>query len=206
MILLFVGVKLLVNFSLLVEKKSDTSDTSTSNEIIVPPVLDPLDTATNSASIDISGTAGSGKYVVLFINGKQVKKADVKSDSTFVFHDAPLKQGSNEITAKAYIDANKSSKNSSSETIIYSNKAPSLTVDFPSDNETYHKENNPLKVRGKTDPNVRVTVNDFWALVDDSGNYSYSLPLKGGDNQIKVVATDDAGNKTEKSLKINYSE
>jgi len=63
-----------------------------------------------------------------------------------------------------------------------------------------------LHVHGKTDPNVKVTINDFWAIVDDSGNYSYNLSLKSGDNPIKIVATDDAGNNTEKDLKISYSE
>lgn len=204
---LVIGVKLLVNFSLFVEKKSDTtSDTSNSSQVMIPPILDPITSATNSANIDISGTAGSGKYVILYINGKQIKKADVKSDNTFVFHDASLDNGSNEIRVKAVSDNNQESKYSDTETVTYSNKAPSLTVDFPSDGETYHKDNNPLKVRGKTDPNVRVTINDFWAMVDDQGNYSYNLPLQNGNNQIKVVATDDAGNKTEKDLSVNYSE
>lgn len=204
---LVVGVKLLVNFSLFVEKKGDTStDTSSSNEIMIPPILDPLDTATNSATIDITGTAGSGKYVVLYINGKQIKKADVKADNTFAFHDAELDSGTNEVKVKAFSDNDKESKYSDSETVTYSNKAPSLTVDFPNDGETYHKDNNPLKVRGKTDPNIRVTINDFWAMIDDDGNYSYNLPLQNGENKIKVIATDDAGNKTEKDITVSYSE
>ncbi|CAN5131334.1 hypothetical protein BH09PAT1_BH09PAT1_8640 [soil metagenome] len=204
---LVVGVKLLVNFSLFVEKKSDSSaDTSTNKEIMIAPILDPLTSATNSASIDITGTAGSGKYVVLYINGKNVKKADVNSDNTFAFHDATLDKGSNEIKIKAFTDNDKESKYSEAQTVVYSNKAPSLSVDFPSDGETYHKDNNPLRVRGKSDPNVKVTINDFWAMADDSGSYYYNLSLKNGDNEIKVVATDDAGNKTEKDLRVSYSE
>jgi bacillopeptidase F len=206
-LLIFFGAKLLVNFSLFVEKKTDTdSSNQTSNEIMAPPILDPLTSATNSASIDITGIAGTAKYVTLYVNGKQIKKADVKDDNSFAFRDVELDSGENSIKVKAFTDDNKESKFSDSETVTYSNKAPSLSIDFPTDGETYHKDNNPLKVRGKTDASVRVTINDFWAMVDDSGNYYYNLPLQNGDNQITVVATDNAGNKTTKSLKVSYSE
>lgn len=203
----FFGVKLLVNFSLFVEKKTDTSANEQSKDIVmIAPILDPIASATNSASIDVTGIAGSGDYVTLYVNGKQLKKADVKDDNTFAFRDVELDKGDNTIKAKAFSDDKKESKFSDSESVTFSNKAPALSVDFPSDGETYHKDNNPLRVRGKTDKNVRVTINDFWAMVDDDGNYYYNLPLQNGDNQITVVATDDAGNKTTKSLKVTYSE
>jgi hypothetical protein len=32
------------------------------------------------------------------------------------------------------------------------------------------------------------------------------MALKDGDNQIKVIATDAAGNKTEKQIKVTYSQ
>jgi outer membrane lipopolysaccharide assembly protein LptE/RlpB len=49
-------------------------------------------------------------------------------------------------------------------------------------------------------------VNGFWAVVDDNNNFSYTLPLQSGDNQIKIVAIDQAGNKAEKDLKVNFSQ
>lgn len=207
LVFIFFGVKLLVNFSLFVEKKNDVSaNEQSNNEIMVAPILDPIVSATNSASIDVTGIAGSGDYVTLYVNGKQLKKADIKDDNTFAFRDVDLDKGDNIIKAKAFNDDKKESKFSDSESVTYSNKQPSLSVDFPSDGETYHKDNNPLRVRGKTDKNVRVTINDFWAMVNDDGNYYYNLPLQNGDNQITVVATDDAGNKTTKSLKVSFSE
>jgi len=123
-IFLIVGVKLLVNFSLFVEKKSDTNnDPQTSNMVMISPILDPLTSATNSASIDVTGTAGTGKYVALYINGKQIKKADVKSDNTFAFRDATLDSGSNEIKVRAFTDNDKETKYSDVQTVTYSNKA-----------------------------------------------------------------------------------
>lgn len=206
-IFIFFGVKLLVNFSLFVEKKPDTNAEQAQEETFMAiPTLDYLADATNSASIEVSGIAASGKYVKLYLNGRQLKKADIKSDNTFVFHDVTLESGENDIKVKAVSDDNKESRFSETLTVTYSNEPPKLSIDTPSDGQTYNKERNPLRVSGKTDPNVRVTVNDFWAVVDGQGNYYYSLPLKNGANEIKVVATDEAGNKAEKTLHVTYAE
>lgn len=205
-IFLFFGIKLLVNFSLLVEKKSDTGTTQEQSSYIAPPILDPIIAATNSASFDISGTAGTGKYVVIYINGKQRGKADIKSDSSFTFKDLELDKDENDIKVKAVDESNKESKFSPTIHIIYATKPPTLSVDFPTDGQTYHKDDNPVKVRGKTDPSVKVTINDFWAVTDHEGNYSYNFLLKSGDNDLKITATDEAGNKSEKTLRVTYSE
>lgn len=202
------GSKLLVNFSLFVEKKSDpTTPDPTSKLVLVPPILDPMEDATNSATINISGIAGSGKYVTLYLNGSALKKADIKKDSSFLFKDIQLEDGQNLIKVKSFAgNPEEESEFSNTVNITYSNKPPSLNIAFPQDGETYHKDNNPLKVSGSTDPNTKVTVNDFWAMISDDGNFYYNLPLKNGDNQITVQATTDAGNTTSKILKISYSE
>lgn len=206
-VLLFFGIKLLVNFSLLVEKKSDSGGINQEQtSYMTPPILDPITAATNSASFDLSGTAGTGKYVVVYINGKQRGKADIKNDSSFTFKDLQLDKDENDIKVKAVDDSKKESKFSPTVHVLYTTKSPTLSVDFPTDGQTYHKSDNPIKVRGKTDPDVKVTINDFWAVNDSDGNYSYNFLLKSGDNNITIVATDDAGNKTEKSLKVSYSE
>lgn len=208
LIILFLtlGVKLLVNFSLFVEKKSDVSAQAQEQTFIIPPTLDFLDEATNSARLNVSGTAGSGKYIKLFLNGKQVKKADIKSDGTFEFRNVELEAGENSLKVKAVDENEKESKFSETTTVIYSKNPPDLSVSTPSDGQTYHKEDNPLRVSGETDPDVKVTVNGFWAVVDGEGYFYYNLPLKGGDNEIKIIAEDKAGNKSEKTLKVNYAE
>lgn len=207
-ILFAFGIKLLTNLSMFVEKKSDTGATNSSQttEYISTPTLDPLPDATNSATLNVSGVAEGSTKASLYLNGVKANDADVKDDGTFLFRNVTLESGDNTIKVQTQDSSGKQSKFSDTATVTYSNKAPDLTVDFPSDGQTYHKDDNPLKVRGKTSPNTKVTVNDFWAIVDDQGNYSYSLPLQNGDNQIKVVAVDDAGNKTEKDLKVSYSE
>lgn len=203
---LFFGGKLLVNFSLFVEKKNEVAAQDSETIVMIPPILDYLPDATNSARLDISGSATTGKYVKLYHNGKQEKKADIKEDGTFVIKGITLAKGENELKVKAVDDHDKESKFSDTSTVLFSTDAPDLTVNSPSDGQNYHIDNNPLRVTGKTNASNKVTVNDFWAMVDDDGNFTYNLPLKNGDNEIKIVATDEAGNKSEKTIKVSYSE
>ncbi|MBI5044751.1 MAG: hypothetical protein HZC02_02390 [Candidatus Levybacteria bacterium] len=202
---LIFGTNLLVKFSLLVERESATAQEQV-DTFVAPPSLDYIADATNSAEIDITGSGESDGYIKLFVNGKQVKKADIQSDNTFSFRRIKLTPGENSIKAKFVNKDNKESKFSETTIITYSNKAPELSIISPNDGQSFNKDHNPLKITGKTDQNVKVTVNDFWAVVDGQGNFYYNLSLKGGDNEIRVQAIDEAGNKAEKTLKVSFAE
>ncbi len=89
--LVFFGAKLLVGFSLLVEKKDvDTDSAVNSQELLTPPILDDTFSATNEATLTISGFSESGKTVSLFRNGVKIKTADIKSDRSFIFLNVEL--------------------------------------------------------------------------------------------------------------------
>ncbi|HSX40329.1 MAG TPA: hypothetical protein VLF68_01825 [Candidatus Saccharimonadales bacterium] len=208
LVLLFkFGIPFLVNLSLFFSGAKQTA-TSHKNSLtfVAPPILNPTFTATNTAQISVSGTVSNGKEdVELFINGNKKDTVTAKDDGTFKFDNVSLQDGSNDIKAKAKTTDNKESDFSDSLTIALVKKAPTLSVDAPSDGQTFSKDNNNIQVNGKTDPDMKVTVNGFWAIVDSSGNYKYMLTLQKGDNQIKVVATDQAGNTAEKSIKVIYN-
>ncbi len=89
--------------------------------------------------------------------------------------------------------------------INYINKGPNLTVNSPTDNQTFSGGNKTTVVQGTTDTDAKVTVNGFWAIVDDQGNFSYTLPLQNGDNQVNIVATDTAGNTTTVQKSVTYN-
>ncbi|MGH7245771.1 MAG: Ig-like domain-containing protein [Candidatus Levyibacteriota bacterium] len=203
------GVPLLVNFSLFLGNikggsQTNATNSANSNIVLLPPTLNPAVNATNSATITISGSSVPSVAVQLYVNNDLVDVTDTKNDGSFTFNNVSLPSQQNTIKVKAKKDT-KESDFSDQISVTYINKAPNLSVDSPQDGQSFSKDPNSVNVKGKTDPNVRVTVNDFWAIVDDSGNYSYTLTLQNGDNQIKVVATDAAGNKTEKDLKVTYS-
>ncbi|HSX09749.1 MAG TPA: hypothetical protein VLF93_06355 [Candidatus Saccharimonadales bacterium] len=205
-IAIFFGYKLLVGFSLLAEK-SQGSDNTTANQqnntYIAPPTLNTAATATNSAQIAISGYAQKNQTINLYLNDDMVDTTSVDSNGKFSFPSVTLKQGQNSITAKTDIN-NKESGPSNTLSITYSKSAPGLSIDKPQDGQTISKNDSPtFNIEGKTDIGNQVTVNGFWAIVDDQGNYNYLYTLQNGDNDIKVVATDQAGNQTTKEIHIH---
>lgn len=200
------GMPLLINFSLLLTGK-DTGDFKSQNSasFVPPPVLDPLFDATNSAQIKISGKATKDETIKLYVNGELTDNVKVKDDNGFEFKNVTLKDGENSIRTKAQRENKEESDFSQQIIVVYKKDSPSLTIDSPSDGQSFLKDENSVNVSGKTDLEAKVTVNDFWAIVDDLGQFSYNLSLKIGENQIKIVATDIAGNKTQKEIKVSYS-
>jgi len=200
----FYGVPMLINLSLLVEKLRGDGDievSSNTSSYIAPPVLDLLKDATNSAKTNISGYALPNQVIRLYVNGKYIDKTTVNNNNNFVFRNIILKEGDNNIKAKA-IYSDKESDYSQNIQIIYQNKNPDLEISSPRDNQIISNGDAQVKVEGKTDPSVRITVNDYWAITESDGNFSYLLHLQKGENKIKVIAIDNAGNKSEKEIKV----
>lgn len=201
------GIGLIINFSLFLSGSKDQQNSiSNSKQInfVSPPTLNPLPNATNSAHLIISGKSAKGITIELFINDEKIDDVLTDNNGNFSFSQN-LKNGDNQIKTRAlYKDKKSDFSNSFNITLI--NSAPTLDISSPSNGESFKRDQNSVNVTGKTDQGVFITVNGFWAVIDDNNNFSYNLPLQNGDNDIKIVATDQAGNKTEKSIKVNYSQ
>jgi len=204
-LLLRYGMPLLVNFSLFIAGTKSTPQSQQTSQYVAPPILDTTLTATNSATIDISGNAAAKESVSLYVNDAMVDQVNTKDDGSFTFKNVSLTKGANLIKAKAKNGSSESAY-TDSYTVTYNNVAPSLTIDQPTDGQTFSQSQKSQQVKGKTDPNIRVTINGFWAVTDDKGNYSYNMQLQNGDNKIDVVASDTAGNKTEKVITVHLSQ
>lgn len=183
--------------------KPSQSQTQKDSSYVPSPNLDPLSQATKNQTVKVTGTSLSGLKVALYLNGGKDDEKDVTPDGSFEF-EVSLTEGDNIIKAKAIKDKNESDF-SDSLTITYKKSDPSLSIDSPHDGDKLNG-GSVVTVSGKTDLDNTVVVNDFQAIIDSSGNYSYGLTLKGGDNEIKVVATDLAGNQTQKTIHVSYSQ
>jgi bacillopeptidase F len=199
------GVPSLIGFSDFLANTKGSQDTTKSNSIVGVPIFTTSFTATNSAAISLDGNAAPKEKINLYVNDNLTDSVDTKDDGTFSFKNVSLKLGNNDLKAKA-IKNKDESEFSDTLSIQYKTSQPGLLIEEPSDGQNFPKETTSVNVKGKTDPGVKVTINDFWALDDQDGNYSYNLTLQSGDNQIKVVAVDDAGNKTEKDIKVTKSQ
>lgn len=198
------GLPLLVDFSLLVTNNKTQKASTQKPNFISPPVLNPLQSATNSANINVSGVAGEKQIIELYINDELIGKTEAEKDGSFEFKEVKLAGKDNYLKAKATFE-NAESDFSKSFFVSFKETNPNLSLDSPKEDQSFTSDSNPIEVKGKTDSGIKVTVNDFWAIVDENGNFSYILTLKEGENKIEVTVVDEAGNKTEKEVKVNYS-
>ncbi|MCX6726054.1 MAG: hypothetical protein NT052_01945 [Candidatus Shapirobacteria bacterium] len=170
------------------------------------PILNFLPEATNSAKIEVSGMSEAGASVKIFITGNENKEIITDKDGNFSTNDLKLTLGNNEIYAIATNKNGKQSEASNKITIWYDNEAPKLEISQPTDKTTITNEAGKIDLIGKTDdPDADVSINGHLVILDKNGNFKYPLNLATGDNNIKIVANDNAGNQTENDLTITYS-
>ena len=198
------GVPLFTNLSLFIAP-SGPSDNNTDNtsSLLLPPRLDPVDEATFSGRISIHGFANAGETVKLYLNDEEYDDTLVGKDDKFTISNIKLEEGENTLYAVASKEKIKSAA-SDKVIIIYKKEPPKLEVNEPSDNQTFFGDNNTATIRGKTDPDTRVYINERLAIVENDGSFSYSLRLNEGEQTIVIQAIDIAGNKTEVEKKVTF--
>lgn len=200
------GIPLLVNFSLFISgsKTSNLPAKHSTSDFIAAPIIDTPSNATNSAEMIISGTSLPEHTIDLYVNGRNVDKTQSDNEGKYTFQ-TTLNPGENEIKTKTKKDEIES-EYSNIINIIFNNKPPTLEISSPTDGQSFAKDQENITVSGTTDENVRVTINGFWAIIDENNKFTYSLHLGEGENQIRIEAVDQAGNKTEKQLKVTRSQ
>ena len=199
------GIPILINFTLFVSGQTGSkADTIQKNNVsfVAPPVLNPLPIATNSAEIVVSGTASKNQTISLYVNNIMTDQAKTQDNGNFSFN-LTLTEQENIVKARSIVK-DKESDFSQSLNISYKDSAPALNIEHPADEQSFSKEETSIEVKGQTDPLVKVSVNGFRAIIDQYNNFSYNFPLNEGENVIVVTALDEAGNKTEKEIKVIY--
>ena len=199
------GLPLLINLSLFLSGSKDNQVQLKNQDpfFIAPPILNSFPRATSSANIIVSGIASKNQTINLYINDNLIDKTKTKDNGSFSFKET-ISTGENVIKTKTVI-GNKESEFSESITTSFKNTPPSLNISSPSNDQSFSKDQNVADIKGTTDTDVKTTVNGFWAITDESGNFSYRLPLQNGENKIKIIAVDIAGNRTEKEIKVIYN-
>lgn len=204
-IFLFVfGLKILVGFSLLVDRIRGTTPQQLTQELILPPILDPLPEATNSANITITGKSDAGVTIVLYLDEEETTTLKTKDDGTFSFT-KKLTEGEHTVSAKAKNDKDALSGLSNVVRVSIRRTKPELTITSPNDDARIVGDSNTVTVKGKTSPDNAVTINDRLAVVTNDGSFSYTQTLTEGENTLRITATDPAGNEASEDRRVTYS-
>ena len=170
-----------------------------------PPILSPLPEATNEANIIIEGYTEPGASLELNINDVLSKTDTAKENGSFRF-ETIIRNGANRIQVRAVDSANNASL-SEVKIVELDNEPVTLTVTSPKDGtEFLGKNSQSMEITGKVNkPNSQVLANNSFVEVDRDGTFIHKYGLDAGDNEIKVVAVDKAGNKDEVLLKVIYT-
>lgn len=175
-----------------------------SNAPYQSPTLDVLPEATPSSSIIVTGKSTyKDGTIELFVNNELVKEAELDESSEFKIENVHLSEGQNSIKAR-YVKNDKKSDFTEEYSVSLVTEAPKLDISTPADNTSFSKGDQEITVSGKTNQDSSVLVNNFKAIVQSDGSFSYTLKLSDGDNKIIVEAINAAGKKTSKTITVSY--
>lgn len=169
-----------------------------------PPRLDPLPEATNKVNLEITGQTEAGATVIIFFNGNQ-EEVVANADGIFSMNFG-LNKGENTVAAKAKDAAGNESQESEIVKIKYDGEEPTIEVENPSDgSQFFGPSQRQVTIRGKTDPEATLTINDRVTGVKDDGSFTFATTLSEGENVFTLKAQDKAQNTSEKTLRVNFT-
>ncbi|MBI5019007.1 cadherin-like beta sandwich domain-containing protein [Candidatus Gottesmanbacteria bacterium] len=199
------GVKILIGFSLLVDRiRGGNNQPQQQQSIILPPVLDPLPEETKNATLDIRGKGTAKGTVIVYLNDEEYKKVTVADDGTFSLTGIEVEPGRVTISAKITDGKDNVSNLSNVISTVVDRTAPKLTIDKPEDNTTVNDGTHKVTVNGLTEEDMKVTINGRIVVVKSDGSFTYSMPLNDGENKLTIVAKDAAGNETTVERTVTY--
>ncbi len=169
------GLKILVGFSLLVDRiRGGSPPPSQTQAVLIPPTLNPLPTSTNNEEVTITGSGQTAHTLILFLNDKEVKKLTIEENGIFSIP-VTLTKGTNTISSKVIDDKGNTSELSNILTVTLKKDAPILEISDPADGFTIQSESNKLTVLGRTEEGASITINGRFVIVGSDGSFRTSV-------------------------------
>lgn len=170
----------------------------------IPPIVPRfsfIPEATNSATLSVSGFSEPKAGIKLVFNDQEID-TDADEEGNFSISKLNLDLGENSLLAWAEDESENQSEKTETFLIVYDSEAPGLEIEAPEDKSS--AEEQTIEVRGKTESEVRVLINEHIVIVDEEGGFSTKITLKEGGNKITITAEDKAGNQTKRELSVTY--
>lgn len=200
-VVIWLGIPLAIKVAELVQR--DKSVITDITAVILPPRLNYVPSATNSAELTVSGFSNANQKVELYLN--DTREAEVETDAEGYFdNQITLTLGSNMIFAQAVDAKGQKSQSSNPLNINFLDIAPELTITEPINEQQIREKDNYILVKGNTEAGLTLRVNGKLGVIGADGNFSYRLGLSEGENTIVVEVMDPAGNKKEQKVVVSY--
>ncbi len=199
---LILGIPLLIRLAGFLGELKSTDRPIDKNDTIppVPPQVSlPFD-ATNSAQLTLTGNSEPGATVFLTLNEDSSGDVVVSDNGSFTLPQISLTEGDNALAIVAVDQSGNKSVSATQFSVYFSQKAPDLQVDAPTDNQQV--TGNTVEVKGNTTPGMKLTINGRLIIVASDGNFATNLNLNPGENPLVIVASDKLGNQARKELTV----
>lgn len=202
LLVFFFAPKLGVFFGFFSKHRNDVESTTA----IKPsaPIFSNIPAATKDDTLTVNGYAQPGLTVVLYVNGPETDKTTVGADGLFTFSNIKLIQATNTISARVFDQTTAGSDSSNVYTILVDNEKPKITVDSPKKDETVRNLDKRIVVKGKISERSSLKINDKFAILRPDLTFEFLLGATEGSVEIKVEATDEAGNVSTEKFFIKY--
>lgn len=171
-----------------------------------PPVLGDVPVATFSSQIKVEGFAMENTTVKLSVDGEAIDEVAAGDDGNFVFEKISLKEGKNELSFVTINEKDKESQPTKT-TVTYDKTAPEIEILEPQNEaQVVGVAAQNISIKGKVDSNeTEVRVNGNFVIVGSDEHFEYRTRLSPGLNEFVITAVDEAGNKSELLLRVNFS-
>ncbi|MBU0534923.1 MAG: hypothetical protein ABIJ82_03130 [Patescibacteria group bacterium] len=169
------------------------------------PVFENAPESVKDTKVTLNGRATPGTTVKLFVNGPERATTTTGSDGIFTFVDVPLILGKNLLFAKSSDNRGVGSDTSEFLSITVDKDLPKVEITNLKDGATVKNLNKRIEVIGTVNEKANITINDKYVIQKSDFSFDYWLGVEEGSVKIKVIATDPAGNKTEKEIAVTYS-
>jgi hypothetical protein len=181
-------------------------DVSFGQEDTVPPqvpIIAPPPEATTEDSVELEGFGEVDSEIVVVVNGEETDRIGVNNEGQFTYFLA-LDEGENLISLYGVDEAGNES-DPRKFGVILDTEEPSLAFeDLKEGEEIVGKDQQNYTIRGETEPESTMTLNDRNVYVKLDGTFSTTYYLKEGDNTLKFVVVDKAGNSIERQFKVKF--
>lgn len=207
LVVIFLGIPSLIKMAVFLSNLRSSGQSIETKDTVppVPPRLQPLAEATQSAKVSLRGFSEPGATIKVFRDNEEISEVLVDKDGQFTVSDITLRVGENRFKTLAIDNAGNESKYSPIISISLDTTPPTLSLTTPTDGKTFYEDEKEILVAGQTETGAQLNINGFYALVDTEGNFAKKIVLEGGENEIKIVAIDNAGNKAEIITTVTYT-
>lgn len=200
-----VGIKLLLNATLFISNltaKKPVNQLSKTDDTYGSVDIDSIPTATNSSKIIVAGSVTNLNSLEFYLNAEKVKQISLNSSDSFSEEIVDLQEGQNTVYVKGLFKDSTTTKKSKEFTVVYKAKKPKLEIKEPLDKSKTSKSE--IKIKGSTDKETFIKVNELPVVVDAQGNFEATVQLKEGDNSFTIIALDMAGNIETQTISVTY--